>query len=440
MLGMFGASGDAAPADDLRVVSVLDHAVRDARALKNEPGIQAALLQTVGGIYQSLGKEDQADSLFQSALNTRRASFGQNSAEAADSLVALSYLRIDQARFAEAERLARQAIEIDKRVLKADSPEVAGALTALGSVFEHTGAYEAGIRVLEEAVRIQSAPTSEPSELTDSLTYLANCQTLTGHLAAAYALDKRILEIDRGIYGDQHPNVAEDFGNLGEVEEQLGSYSASESHYRQSLAIDRAWYGNDNAEVALMEDGLAKALVQENKYDEAVAVLKHAIPTHERAMGKTHPFVATGLSWLGTAALKQGRIDEAEADFRRMSEICKSVYGEKNVHFAAALMRMGELAVAKKQLAEAERLFQQAIRIFTDTMSGDSLRTAIAKIELGDVFIKERRFPEAAPLLAAGYKVVLRDSTATSTAALQAQNDLAELRNSQNSVSKTSTP
>jgi serine/threonine-protein kinase len=436
MLGMFGATGDAAPADDLRVVTVLDRAVRDAQALKNEPEVQADLLQTVGGIYQSLEKDDRAEALIQAALDTRRATFGEQSAEAADSMVALSYVRIDQARFAEAERLAERAMAIDRRVLKPDSPDLARAMAALGSVHEHTGAYESGIKVLEEAVRIQSEHPDNPKDLSNGLVYLANCQTLMGHLAAANVLHRRALEIDRRLYGEQHPNVAEDLGNLGEIEEQRGLYAESERHYRQSLAIDRVWYATDNPEFALMEVGLAKALVQENKDAEAEALLKHAIPVEERFMGKMHPFVATGMSWMGTVALKQGRLAEAEADFGRMSEICKSVYGEKNAHFAAVEMRMGELAVAKKQFGEAERRFQQAVQVFTETLSGDSLKTAIARIELGDVLVKERRYAEAEPLLTAGYKVVLRDSSSASTAALEAQSDLGEVYSALNQPEK----
>jgi len=49
----------------------------------------------------------------------------------------------------------------------------------------------------------------------------------------------------------------------------------------------------------------------------------------------------------------------------------------------------------------------------------------IAKIGLGDVLVRERKYAEAEPPLAEGYKALLRDSTAASTAAIEAQRDLA---------------
>ena len=425
MLGMFGGSGDAAPAEDLRVITVLDNAVREAGALNNEPGVQTSLWQTLGKIYENLGRFERADALLKASLTKRQAVFGGESAEAAESLVALSYLRIDQAQFADAERLAREAIAIDNAGGKSDDVARAKALTVLGSVMEHRGELEAGVKVLEEAVRLESTPAGDAAALEESLTFLSNCETLRGHTAVGYGLAQRVLEMDRQMYGDEHPNVAEDLGNLGQIEEQRGLYQQSERHYRQALAIFRKWYGADHVEAALNEEGLVKALVQEGKDDEAEAMLRHAIPIQERLMGKTHPWVGLGMSWLGAVELKRGKIERAEEDFRRMKEIWAAAYGEKNIHFADVASRFGELAVAKKDYGEAERLFGQAIQILSQSLSPDSLRAGIAKIGLGDVLVHERRYAEAEPLLAAGYKAVLRDSTTASTAAIEAQRDLA---------------
>src|SRR6202451_1300870 len=71
MLNLFqGGDPSAGPADDLRVVTLLDRGVQEARSLDAEPAVQAELLETLGGIYQKLGKYDQADPLLQSALRT----------------------------------------------------------------------------------------------------------------------------------------------------------------------------------------------------------------------------------------------------------------------------------------------------------------------------------------------------------------------------------
>lgn len=72
MLSMFGGNYNAAPSGELRVVDILGPAVQQARMLQRDPAVQADLYETLGSIYQSLGKMDRAESLLQSALKERR--------------------------------------------------------------------------------------------------------------------------------------------------------------------------------------------------------------------------------------------------------------------------------------------------------------------------------------------------------------------------------
>jgi eukaryotic-like serine/threonine-protein kinase len=97
MLNLFeGGDKQPGPADNLRVISLLDRGVLEAQSLSTEPAVQAELYQTLGSIYQKLGKIDRADSLLSLALERRRAIFGPDNVEVAQSPVALGLLRIDQ--------------------------------------------------------------------------------------------------------------------------------------------------------------------------------------------------------------------------------------------------------------------------------------------------------------------------------------------------------
>jgi Flp pilus assembly protein TadD len=71
--------------------------------------LQAELYETLGSIYDKLGKFDQADSLLRTALEQRKALFGASSPEVAETLIALGMLRSDQAHLEDAERLVQRA-------------------------------------------------------------------------------------------------------------------------------------------------------------------------------------------------------------------------------------------------------------------------------------------------------------------------------------------
>src|SRR6202142_4504859 len=261
MLNLFqGGDPSAGPADDLRVVTLLDRGVQEARSLDSEPAVQAELYETLGGIYQKLGKYDQADPLLQSALRTRQSVFGADSTETAKSLLALGSLREEQAQYEESERLIRQSLEMNKRHLPPNDPAIAHSMVALGTVLADRGKYDQSIAILEEAVHRYSAPNSAPVDAADSLHQLANAHFYAGHYEIATVQNQRVLEMNKKIYVERHPRVADIYINLGAIKYDLGHYPEAEQYGRQALAIVQSWYGKDNPETAIELTILARAL------------------------------------------------------------------------------------------------------------------------------------------------------------------------------------
>ncbi len=427
MVEMFGGDRNSAPSRDLRVVDMLESGFRSAQKLNNEPAAQADLFETLGALQHSLGELDRSNSLLKTALEKRRSIFGPDHPEFAKSLVVLAILRIDQAQFAEADRLARQAIDIDRRTLSSDHPDLGNALCTLGSVLVHRGSYTEAIRVLKEAVRILSKDGAEEGDLVEGMTYLANAHYHLGQDAIAESLDRRILAIDRRLYGARNPSVSEDLSNLGLIEDERGLYPEAERDHRQALSISENWYGKDHYEAALVAEALAATLVHERKFEEAGKLLRQSLKTEEQAVGKNHPFVAWALNLLGIIALNQGNLPEAEADFNRMASIYETVYDPTDKHAAWAQSRFAELYLAKNDLPRSEQSFRKAIQIFTKALGADNVQTGTARIQLGQVLAQERRYSEAETELLTGYQIVKRDSAPSLEARQNARKSLASV-------------
>ena len=210
-----GGDVAAGPAESLRVVTLVDRGVQEARSLASEPAIQAEMLQTLGGIYQKLGNLDRADSLLRESLERRTAGGADSTPEVAAGLVALGLLRTDQARFAPAESLARAGLAIAVSRLPAGHPQVAEATEALGRVLVEKGDYEAAIPVLREAVARRASAGDGTAEYAGALYELANANFYAGNYDASDSLNRRVLEIHRRVHGERHPSVSDDLINLG---------------------------------------------------------------------------------------------------------------------------------------------------------------------------------------------------------------------------------
>jgi eukaryotic-like serine/threonine-protein kinase len=421
-----GGDAVAGPADNLRVVTLLDRGVLEAKSLNSDPKVQAELYQNLGGIYQKLGKFDQADSLMRSALDQRKSLFGADSPEVAESLVALGLLRSDQAHLEEAEQLVRQGLDLDRRRLPPNHPAIGKAILAFGKVLAERGSYDHAIQTLDEAVRIESAPGAASTDLATSLSALADAHYSAGHYEVCNSLYRRLLDMHRKLYGARHPLVADDLGNLGSIQQDLGYYTEAERFDREALDITESYYGKEHPRTANNLTALGRALLYQRKYDDAEAALQQALAIQENVFGPIHPEVADTLNELGNVASMRDNFDDAERRFQRVTKIYQSVYGDHHYLVAIALSNVAYGYLNKKDYSRAEQLFRDVVRRFTETLSADNVNTGIARIKLGRTLLRQDRFKEAEEETMAGYQVLAKQTSPSISFLQSARKDLAE--------------
>jgi eukaryotic-like serine/threonine-protein kinase len=425
MMNLFqGGDADAGPADSLRVVTLVDRGMQEAKSLDSDPATQSELLVTLGSIYQKLGNFERADSLLRFALDERRRLLGPEHPDVAASLVALGSLRDSEAKYAEAERLIREGLAISRRRLSPQDPMLLTATTALGQLLEDRGAYDDAISVLQDAVRLQSA-RGESRDLAGSMTELANSHFYAGHYDISDSLNRRVLAMDRRLYGERHPHVADDLINLGAIQLELGHFAEAERYDREALDITARWYGPSHQETASAMTLLSRALVSEKRYADAAGMLEQALGIQEHVYGPVHPRVASTLNELGRVAVSLGQLDEAEAYFRRELGIYRSVYDDKHYLIGVALSNLSGVALERKDYQKAEALLRDALARYAAKLSPDHQLVGIGRVRLGHVLLREKRFVEADSESRAGLDILTKKSGSSVTWIQTARDDLA---------------
>ena len=432
LLGLFtGGDASAAPAEDLRVVTLIDRGVQEADALRGEPVVRAEMYATLGTIYRRLGDFAKADLLLTKALDERHRISGPGSADEADVFLRQALLRSDQAQFDEAEKLARQGLESLQR-LDPSSAAVAKAYTTLGEILIERGRYADAVQALDESIRLHSALGVEDADYATTLRQQVNAYFYMGKLDVADETGRRTLQMTRRVSGDRHALVAEDLINLGAIETERGKYTDSERYYREALAITESWFGKDHYQTASNLTQLGRSLVYQKRFDEAALILQRALAIQERVFGPDHPRVASAVNDLGNIAVQTGRLDDAEAAFTRMGNIYRKTYGTKHFLIATATSNLGGVFVARKDYTRAEALYRQAVAMYSETQSPEHLNTGIARIKLGRSLVRQQRYAEAEAELLAGYGIVSRQTSPSVSWLKAAQEDLVALYDATN--------
>jgi serine/threonine protein kinase/Tfp pilus assembly protein PilF len=436
-----GGDKSAGPSQDLKALQLLDRGRLEAASLANDPEMQADMQSTLGAIYQKLGKLDLAEPLLVSALDARRQTLGQTDPRVAENLIALGLLRKDQGKLDEAEALVRQGLEITRNAPQSAPAEIARCMVALGSVLEVRGKYDDAQPILEAALKLQPQNKTEnkiesriesklgqhkeqaTASTTENITELANVYFYQGKYQEAEKLNNQALAIDRRLFGDENPAVAQELNNLGAIAMNRGNYTASEDYYRRSLAITEAWYGADHPETAANLTALAQPLTFDKKESEAQALLERALAIQQRINGSVNATVATTQNQLGIVAFQAKRLDEARAYFTQAMETWKKLFGEQYPSVAVAYSNLGSVCLEKKDLACAETMYREAVTRF-DKCSANSLNDAVAHLKLGRSLLRQNRFKEAEPETLFGYAYLGKNVKPTDRFMVVARKDL----------------
>ncbi len=336
------------PADvqgtEMTARELLARGVAQVEALEEEPAVQAELMEVLALTYRRLGLYDKAEPLLERALAVRRALWGPEHADVAQSQEALAEFRRDEGTFGEAEALHRAALATRRRLLGEDDPATARSLSGLASTLYDGGSYD------------------EAEEL----------------FRAALALDRRVL-------GDAHPEVAAKLNNLALLLHGKGDRAEAEALFREALAVHRQALGDEHPHVAQSLTNVAVPLQMRGAYAEAEALHREALGLRTRLLGADHPVTAESGYWYGMLLIETSRPGEAEPLLRRSLGAYETALGADQWRTLRTRVALGQALAALGQDEEAETHLREVVAAFERGAQGrpqdeEAARDALAAL------------------------------------------------------------
>ncbi len=430
MLALFTGGDEAGPADSLRVVTLVDRGVQEARLLDGDAAGQADLYATLGSVYQKLGRFERADTMLHAALLAHANAGNRDSLTRASLLLTLGDLRIDQASYLSADSALTQASAlVVPRARSRDGSAVLMRSRILGTVGrrqEEQGLYDSATVTLQQAVAGYPASDPDPLLRASLIGELANVHFYAGHYDESDSLNRLVLAAQRARSGERHPAVAEVYINLGATEFERGRFAEAERWYRKAIDIDSGFYGGAHFRTAAHLSMLGRALVSQERYDEATRVLQRALNIQEATFGSAHPRVASVLNELGNVALKHKAFDSADAYFTRMARVYSAANGDAHFTVAVALSNRATVYNEQQQYARAEAIYRDVVIRFTKAQGAEHMNTGIARIKLGRSLVRQKRWAAGAAESEAGYTIVARQAEPGVSFLQAARKDLAD--------------
>jgi len=319
-------------------------------------------------------------------------------------------------RYADAEPLFKEALEITQRVAGADHPATAAVRGNLAMTLDKLDRYSDARPLYDEAVEVCTRLRGKDHPDTAvAFNNLATHLDGQGKHADAEAILRRVLKTTCRAEGEHSPRALTARNNLAYNLDHQGRYEDAERLYREVLdgwleppaekylpavasppaqAARRLWRQN-HPEAAHAYNNLAVCLDNQGRYADAEPLYRQALAVYQALDGHSL-LAAMTCSSLAVTLNNQGRHAEADLLYGKALQIYDAVTkGKKGRSMARVLNNRAANLVAQEKYAEARKLHEEALAVFRELLGKDHADVAVSCSNLASTLSKQEKHAEA---------------------------------------------
>jgi CHAT domain-containing protein/Tfp pilus assembly protein PilF len=324
--------------------SRFEAALREAELFGAYDPRLAVSYSNLAGMYHTLGRYQEADTLYRRSLSIFERVAGSEHPEVANTLGELANLLRTVGRFPEAEQANRRVLRIFEKAYGPDHPRIARTLNNLGAVYGTQGRYSEAEPLYRRALAMYERTLGpEDAEVGVSLNNLASLFLTQGRLVEAEPLYRRALQVYQRALGADHPRVGATLHNLGTLYRAQGRLAQARSIYLRSLVIEERAFGSDHPNLIPLLNNLAALNRAQARYSEAQTQYRRSLAISEQAFGPDQPGLGTALNGLAAVMEIEGRHAEAEPLYRRAAALYRKAFGPDHPYVGMALGNLAQL-------------------------------------------------------------------------------------------------
>ncbi|KAH8588542.1 hypothetical protein B0O99DRAFT_746711 [Bisporella sp. PMI_857] len=155
--------------------------------------------------------------------------------------------------------------------------------------------------------------------------------------ADAEAMHRQTLQLKETVLGKEHPDTLASMNNLALSLDRQGKYADAEAMHRQTLQLKETVLGKEHPDTLASITGLAISLDHQAKYAEAEAMHRQTLQLKETVLGKEHPDTLGSMNNFASSLYRQGKYAEAEAMHQQTLQLKETVLGKEHPDTLASI-------------------------------------------------------------------------------------------------------
>jgi serine/threonine-protein kinase len=259
--------------------------------------------------------------------------------------------------------LIDQALDLN---LPESSLEYALALLVRGRILVGRSEDDEGVSSLERALPLLERHAAD-LDRAEAMDVISIATTRQGDLDRSLQLTRAALDLRIAELGEDHPEVATSYNNLGVLARSKGDYAASRQYHEKALDIRSRVLSEMHPQIGLSLNNLGALEYAEGNFARAADFFERSLALNTQVNGSAHHDTIASLNNYGFMKLRLGKLDEAQ---QALSAVYQYWVDQDKAEHPNALVTRINLATVQRAsgdidgaLLEYQELEQQLARI-----------------------------------------------------------------------------
>lgn len=264
---------------------------------------------SIGDIYLSLARYDEAVFAYRKALTAFKASKGENHPAVASVFVRLADLYNRIGKFRESKCYCESALRIyNKPIPGSSQEEIATGLTNVSSIFESMNEHEQALKLLQKAVKMYKNSPGQQSTIAGIEAQTGVLHYILGNYEESYlSLENAITKL-RACGEKKSAFFGVVLNQMGLACIQRFAISEAANFFDEARSILEQECGPYHLDTLGVYSNLAGAYDAMGRYDEAIEILEYVVGLREEKLGTASPDVNDEKRRLAELLKENGRV------------------------------------------------------------------------------------------------------------------------------------
>ena len=299
-----------------------------------------------------------------------------------------------------------RALEIRRRHLPLNHPDVAQTLNSIGVIEGERGHYASAMGSFKEALAIFEQQLKQNTEDRRAKLQIATTKTnigwihyLQGDYGRSREYQHEALTARQSLLSEDHALIADNYSALGALHHAKGEYKQAKECYEQALSMRMKTLPGDHPAIANSYQSLGGVELENGQYLDALKYYNKALHILKETLAHDHLLIAGSEKSIGSVYLEKGEHKTALAHFSKALEISVKKLSDGHPAAGECYHYIGMVYERQGSYNKAENFYKDALTriqaaLPTDHPSIAKIHSSLASVYLqsGNLVLSEKYF------------------------------------------------